>query len=118
VIGVEQCDDSNAVNGDCCSSTCQLELDCETEPNNTSATADVLTLVGTTGHMKGRIMPLADQDYFSFTLTQFSDVKIATFDGSGVTCTGAGDHDTVIYMYAPNGTTQLATDDDGGIPCS
>jgi cysteine-rich repeat protein len=118
--GVEQCDDSNQTNGDCCSSSCQFESDCETEPNNTVATANVLSLVGTTGHMNAMIKPLADQDYFSFTLTQISDVKIATFDGSGVTCTGAGsDHDTQIYLFAPNGTTQLATDDDGGIsPCS
>ncbi|MEO7327879.1 MAG: DUF4215 domain-containing protein, partial [Minicystis sp.] len=115
----EACDDGNVVSGDCCSSACQLEAGCEVEPNGAPATANTITLtagVGGTGQIKGTIIPIGDNDYFKFTLTAGADVKIQTFDGTGAaTCGGAGDHDTVIYLYGPDGVTQLSSNDQGGL---
>ncbi|MFO0757583.1 MAG: DVUA0089 family protein [Byssovorax sp.] len=122
IVGGETCDDGNQVSGDCCSSSCQIEAGCEVEPNNTAPTANTITLAAGVGQIKGGIKPLADTDYFKFTLGATSDVTIQTYDGTGAdTCAGAGDHDTVITLYGPDGTTQLANNDEGGAgitPCS
>src|SRR5262249_13059098 len=65
-IGAEQCDDGNTMNGDCCSSTCQLEPTCEIEPNNnaTQALANGPFPLGAV--LKGRIAPVGDLDYWAF----------------------------------------------------
>ncbi|MDX9721921.1 MAG: DUF4215 domain-containing protein, partial [Myxococcota bacterium] len=111
----ETCDDGNTIDGDCCSSSCQLEAGCETEPNNTVATANPIPLAGGAGQIKGSVRPVADQDYFRFTLSSLSDVRIETFDGSGSpTCSGTGDHDTWLELIGTDGSTVLVTDDDGG----
>ena len=110
VAGAEACDDGNNVGGDCCSAACQLEPECEVEPNNSAPTAngpftqDVL--------IKAAIGPIADQDYFSFTVTTTSDIKLETFDQAGPgSCVSI---DTLVDLYEPDGTTVRANDDDDG----
>lgn len=113
--GVETCDDGNTSSGDCCSATCVFEvtvgaLTCETEPNGTTGTADVL-VAGTSG-LLGAITPITDRDYFSFTLTAVSDVAIENNTGSStVTCVGG---DPEIRLYDATGI-ELASDDDDGV---
>jgi len=113
----EQCDDGNIANGDGCSSTCLFEFVTEIEPNNTPAQALANPLFPANQLWKGAITPLGDNDYYRIHLNATSDLRIQTFDGNGPgNCVST---DTVIYLYASNGTTQLASNDEGGItPCS
>jgi cysteine-rich repeat protein len=104
--GPEQCDDGNTVDGDGCSTACLLEVAQEVEPNGTPALANPFG-----GVVAGAIGAAADEDYFSIDLVAGQDITVETtgFGGAG-TC----DIDTYAYLYAPNGTTSLKSDDDGG----
>jgi cysteine-rich repeat protein len=109
----EQCDDSNTVNGDGCSSACLIEVATEIEPNNTAAQALVNGVFPTNELWAGAISPVGDNDYYLLHLNAISDLRIETFDGLGVgSCVGI---DTKIYLYATDGTTLLDSDDDSGI---
>jgi cysteine-rich repeat protein len=112
----EQCDDGNMVSGDGCSSTCQLEAGhyCdEVEPNNTQATAN--SLDGCAGAV-AQIMPLGDNDWFSFDVTVPGSSVTAVIDDGFGHCPGG--FDSKIYLWSPQ-MTQLAADDDGAVPpCS
>jgi cysteine-rich repeat protein len=109
----EQCDDGNTANGDGCSSTCTFEVVTEIEPNNTAAQALANPIFPANQLWAGAITPIGDNDYYRIHLNTTSDLRIQTFDGNGPgSCVGI---DTVIYLYGPNGTTQLATNDQGGI---
>jgi cysteine-rich repeat protein len=109
----EQCDDGNVANGDGCNSTCHIEVVTEIEPNDNAAQALVNGTFPVNQLWAGAISPIADNDYYLLHLTATADLRIETFDGNGPGfCTGI---DTKIYLYATNGTTQLAVDDDTGI---
>ena len=109
----EQCDDGNVTNGDGCSSTCTIEVVNEIEPNDTPAQALVNGTFPANQLWAGAITPLGDNDYYLLHLTKTADLKIESFDGNGPGSCNA--IDTVIYLYAANGTTQLAMDDDSGV---
>ena len=85
----------------------------ETEPNDTFATADVLT--GTDGKIKGSLFgptPLdsdADTDWYQFTTTvPNSKIYAATINHP------SPNTDTLLAVFAGDGTTQLEIDDDDG----
>jgi cysteine-rich repeat protein len=106
----EQCDDTNLVDGDCCSATCTLETDCEVEPNGTPAESLASVVFPAEGIIKGRILPAGDVDFLAIDIPVTIDLKIETFEGwSGSTCPAI---DTFIELRAPDGTTILASDDD------
>ncbi len=113
-IGGEQCDDGNTQGGDGCSPTCQYEANyvLEVEPNEQNTPT---SLVGFEGAV-GSILPIADQDWYSFDVTvPGSSVTIATSNGQN----GCGTTDTKINLYKANSNTPIAEDDDDGItPCS
>jgi len=46
--------------------------------------------------------PVADKDYFAITVPATADLRIETFDGTGMACTAT---DTVIRLFAADGTT-------------
>ena len=92
------------------SGTPTLTLTPESEPNNTSATADPLTLAGGCEVASGAISPLGDQDYFSFTAPPGARVW-AFVDTSA---SPVGQRDAFLRLFAPDGTTQIETDDDDG----
>ncbi len=85
----------------------------ESEPNNTFATADVLT--GTDGRIKaslfsGTTAPVAtDPDWFSFTTT-VANSKIY----AAVINAAASQQDSILTVFASDGTTQLELDDQDG----
>ncbi|MFO0612902.1 MAG: DUF4215 domain-containing protein [Polyangiaceae bacterium] len=108
----EVCDDNNSTAGDGCSPACQLECPgvAESEPNGSGAQASGPINPGV-GNC-GSITPAGDKDFFTVVLTSYSDLSFETFEGDGTTCATA---DTVIRFYAADGTTQIATDDEGGI---
>jgi cysteine-rich repeat protein len=109
----EQCDDSNASNGDGCSSTCQIEVVTELEPNDTPAQALTNGAFPVGQLWQGAITPIGDPDFYLVHLNTTSDLRIETFDGNGPgTCVTI---DTKAFLFASDGTTQLAVDDDAGI---
>ena len=109
----EQCDDGNTAVGDGCSATCQIEVVTEIEPNNTPAEAFTNGAFPVNQLWAGAVTPVADNDYYLVHLNSTADLRIETFDGNGPP--NCVTNDTVIYLYAANGTTQLATDDDSGV---
>ncbi|WP_240808214.1 DVUA0089 family protein [Polyangium spumosum] len=108
----ETCDDGNTMPGDGCDAACMKESTPEVEPNDTSATANgPFTPYAITS---GAIDPGSDLDWYSFTLSATSDIRLETYDANGPgSC--AMPLDTVLTLYGPDGATELATADDGGI---
>ncbi|MEQ9502633.1 MAG: DVUA0089 family protein [Deltaproteobacteria bacterium] len=85
----------------------------ESEPNNDSASANDAN-VG--GGVNGTLGP-ADEDWFSFAVTEGGNVFAQTDDGMG-TCSSST-ADTILELIAPDGTTVLTGNDDGvSPPCS
>ena len=82
----------------------------ESEPNNTPATANPLTLAGGCQVASGAISPTGDLDYFSFTAAPGARVW-AFVDTSA---SPAFQRDSLLTLFAPNGTTQIEQDDDDG----
>ena len=122
VVGTETCDDSQSPpqDGDCCSATCQLEPNCETEVNGSCAGADAMVAFsGTplTTQGKGHIFPAGDVDYYSFTIpgTHPTTIRLETYFGSPTTCGTTSDNDTTLELLAPDCSTVLASDQDDGI---
>lgn len=83
----------------------------ETEPNDGFATATSVT-VGSTGMgaIDGEITA-GDEDWYSVTIAAGSSIRAETSDGMGSCATGM---DTIIALYDTNGTSVLASNDDGG----
>jgi cysteine-rich repeat protein len=106
--GVEECDDDNDVELDGCSNDCRIDAFAEVEPNGTAAQATVYR-PGVV--IRGAISPASDVDVYAFTVATTSDVSIETFDENGPgTCHNV---DTTLTLLAGDGTTVLASDDDG-----
>jgi hypothetical protein len=89
----------------------------EIESNDTPGAADPMgqfspaTPLDATGTIPGA--NIGDVDYFSFTLSALAPVTLEIVDGASSTCTGAG-QDTFITLYGSDGTTVLASAQDGG----
>lgn len=115
--GLEQCDDGNVAVGDCCSASCAVESGCEIEPNNTVAEALVSPQLTQSGAVSGSISSIGDVDVFAVNVTDVVDLRIQTFQGYTTgSCTSA---DTQVELVAPDGTSVLASNDNGGlVPCS
>lgn len=105
----EQCDDGGTADGDGCSATCQLEgVWCdEVEPNDAQASATVVT--GCDGAL-GSLLPVADDDWFTFEVAVATRVTLATGDGLGGCPFG---FDSTLELFDESGVS-LAVDDDGG----
>ena len=116
----ENCDDNNLANGDGCSSVCQVEVT-ETEPNDTSATANAAI-----DPFIAVFDPAGDQDFLQIPVSlngaPSATVRLVTIDldqqfGNGDmntgSCTGLS-LDTVVSLFDTDGVTSLGSDDDGG----
>ncbi len=80
----------------------------ETEPNDTAATANALP--GSQVAVYGTISPAIEVDFFSFTANAGDRVYAAT----QTQWSNGGSTDTILDVYASDGTTVLETDDDSG----
>jgi hypothetical protein len=81
----------------------------ESEPNNTPATANGLPMADNCARVSGGITP-NDVDYYSFSAPAGARVW-ALVDTSP---SGFGNRDSLLTLFAPDGTTQIASDDDDG----
>jgi cysteine-rich repeat protein len=109
--GAELCDDGNTAEGDACNAFCRPSPVPETESNDSAASANgPFTLPMT---VKGAINPVAERDMYRFTVPATADVRFELFDASGrASCQGI---DTELSLYASDGVTPLAYDDDSGL---
>lgn len=108
IEGGEQCDDGNLVDGDGCSATCQAELD-ELEPNGTSGTANPYV-----AGWVAAIDPAGDVDVVSVGVPGPASTLSAQVVSGGSGDCDSGFVDSMLDIVAPDGTSVLATDDDGG----
>ncbi len=84
------------------------DLGNETEPNDTFATADVLT--GSEIKIRGDVYPNADLDWFSFTANAGDRVYAAVM----TTYSASASTDSQLRIFASDGTTQIEFDEDDG----
>ncbi|MDX2009692.1 MAG: DVUA0089 family protein [Myxococcaceae bacterium] len=111
VDGAERCDDGNTMPGDGCDGACAFEVRAEAEPNGAPSQASGPFAVDAV--LAGALAPAGDRDVFALTLTRRADLRIETFDATGPgSCTGI---DTVITLFAADGTTVIASRDQGGL---
>lgn len=117
----EACDDGNTANGDGCSSTCQFEGNVllEVEPNSDIAGAQASGAVtATTRTIAGSIDPVADVDFYAFTVpagaTRALVARTYSNVGDPTSCTGI---DTRLALYDSAGT-EITSNDDTSIPTS
>ncbi len=106
----EQCDDGGTQPNDGCSATCTLEAS-ESEPNDAVGQADSLT-----SPFYGQISPTGDVDYIQLNISAAqapASIVIEGFDLGDGACS-KGEQDSYITLYASNGTTVVAEDDDSG----
>ena len=85
----------------------------ESEPNNTPATATPLTTTTTCFAAFGEISPGGDRDYYSFTAPPGSRLWALVDTGAST-----ASRDSILTLFAPNGTTQIERDDNGGVGTS
>lgn len=114
VSGMEGCDDGNLVNGDGCSSTCQLEgAPGEVEPNDTIAQASTNGLTITGDDLRvGSIGVSGDKDLYAVSVATGSVVRFETFDTvSPRDCATAS---TQLKLLGSTGT-QLKVDNVGAV---
>jgi len=80
----------------------------ESEPNNTAGTADVLP--APTAADWGYISPVGDIDWWEMGGASVGDLVFVYIDATGSTISV----DSVLNVYANDGTTLIEWDDDGG----
>lgn len=81
--GSEVCDDGNTTSGDGCSSSCQLEGNAESEPNDAESTADLLIASGArSGTVRGTLTA-ADEDWYRIEVPAGYHVFAEVIDDDG-----------------------------------
>lgn len=85
----------------------------EVEPNNSPATATPLDVSSGVVVAAGEIGVVGDHDYFSFAAPPGARVWLLV-DTGGSQSSGATSRDSVITLYAGNGTTLIEEDDNDG----
>jgi len=121
IVGFEECDDGNMNANDGCNAACNVEANfactgvpsvcyrIELEPNGTCN--DASGPFTPPFVIRGRIVPIADQDYIRFTVPAHADLKIESFAPTVGVCPSV---DNVIELR-DSACTVLATDDQDGI---
>jgi cysteine-rich repeat protein len=90
LAAAEACDDGNTTSGDGCSATCALEGRAELEPNDTSMTAQTLTLTATGAEVRGVLRSSFDVDTFRVAVPAGSTLIAELSDGAGRCPNAAG----------------------------
>lgn len=80
----------------------------DTEPNNTSSTAQTLSVIG--GTVVGQIGTATDEDWYRVPVPEAGNLFAETTDGAG----GCA-FDTVVTIFAPDGSSIIEASDDEGI---
>ncbi len=85
----------------------------ELEPNNSPATATTLDVSSGVAVASGAIGMVGDHDFFSFTAPAGAHVWLLV-DTGGSQLPGATSRDSLVTLYAGNGTTFIEEDDNDG----
>jgi len=85
----------------------------ELEPNNSPATATTLDVSSGVAVASGAIGVVGDHDFFSFTAPAGAQVWLLV-DTGGSQLPGATSRDSLVTLYAGNGTTFIEEDDNDG----
>lgn len=107
---MEACDDGNQAAGDGCSAACTWEGTVESEPNDTFATADSLSL----GVMaKGAVLspPLVDRDLWAFNAAAGATYVLRTSSRLDGTCPASASGDTRLRLFDGTGAVLAENDD-------
>lgn len=105
----EECDDGNNDPGDGCDATCFIESG-EIEPNDTPEQASPFAKLP----YYAKLDPPDDVDFVSFSVNGAdASVLVRTMDLGDGACP-KGEIDTFVDVIAADGTTVIASDDDGG----
>jgi cysteine-rich repeat protein len=125
--GTEQCDDGNAVSGDGCSATCQIEASCiVTESGATSYNSPQTLPACERVLVTGSITPVGESDFYLLHLRAGQILELDTYTNNMPGTCGAG-VDTVLEIFRSplasdptNGdcsaTTALECEDDPNAP--
>ena len=103
VTAIDLTDDTIVTRGVSCSGPASGTVVSETEPNNSAATAQTMA-VG--DDFSAAIDPFDDVDYVKFTVAAPTDIIATTVLGTMT--------DSLLTLFGPDGTTQLASNDDFG----
>ena len=103
----EMCDDGGTQAGDGCDASCQVESS-ESEPNDTPAVA-----LPWGGPYYGSISPAGDVDVVSVVVPENGSLLAEVIDFGDGGCVGKS-LDSYVEFIAPDGTTIVDSDDDGG----
>lgn len=113
VEGTEQCDDGNAVPGDCCNG-CVAEAGCEIERNDAQADANTYDVLAMNGTVFAVASSNEDRDWYRFTVPAARKATIVaeTIDGKTSHCANFA-IDSELSLVSAAGAL-LAHDDNGG----
>lgn len=128
-LGLEQCDDAGLADGDGCSATCLEEpgyqcagtpsicQNCtgltEAEPNNTTVSATTV-LAPPALTCDASLLPMGDIDFYRLQIPARASIRLETNDSDLLGRCLELNIDTEMALIAPDGTTELGTDDDDG----
>lgn len=107
----EACDDGNTVSGDGCSAGCAVEPS-EAEPNASSAQASTFS-----APYFAEIAPAGDEDWVKIGVSPAqapASIVVDTFDLGDGACSKL-ELDSELALFAADGTSLLASDDDSGV---
>jgi cysteine-rich repeat protein len=111
--GAEACDDGDTIAEDGCSASCALEGIPEDEAGgNDLPMAPGVLATGIDARFFGAIEPGADTDHFAVVVPQGYHLDAYVTVNSLTRCTDPAR--ASLTLIAPNGVTELATNDDGG----
>ncbi len=94
---------------DCADPNCAGISGCESEPNDTSVTANVFSTIAAGGRVRGRIGVAGESDYFQIVVPPGANqaLLVTTYgglSGNDILCTA---NDTQVNFYASDGTSEL-----------
>ncbi|MCA9553553.1 MAG: pre-peptidase C-terminal domain-containing protein [Myxococcales bacterium] len=112
----EQCDDGGTVPGDGCDATCHFDgsISVEMEPNDSTSQAVPLgvTVGGAAVTFNGDIRPVADHDYYAFTIPSGQTASLVAFTYPTLGDPASCDFNKDTYLELRDGTGALVAEND------
>jgi cysteine-rich repeat protein len=111
--GAEECDDANAISADGCAPNCTAEgVEEDEATGNDTAMSPGVPVTGTDETYFGSIAPIGDSDFYAVTMPDGYNLEAFLTVNSLDDC--PSEPRGALALYAPDGATLLASDDDSG----